>query len=313
MNNLEHALKAMNDFQTGMEAIQTGTGESANDMKEIGNTLLRLATPEVSVLDLPIAKLQIVQSHDTVESDWLKRGMLEPALAQNTDGLWVLSVRRQGEHSKFEIPFIGSEIILADAELGLVVVLVGYHGSSTEKYGRLGYMTQKGQFYRYYRQEASGDWTTVAWRNLNDELRSFIISTIEESGLAWARKPGKLQAERNSPTVYPTMTTYKVVRLIEKRYYSLYDPAQEYVLGEKVKEPVKKHHGGGFFSYPTIEMGQKYFADCLTSIPFHAEVDTSQLALLEVEIGGKCINYGHKMCSTYLRPMKVLEIRDIQN
>ena len=262
-----------------------------------------------SLLDLPVAKLQIVQASDVVKANWLDRSMIEPKLMQNADGLWVLTVRRQGEHSKFEVPFIGSEIVLADAELGLVVVLIGYHGSQTEKYGRLGYMTQKGQFYRYYRQEATGDWIAIPWRLLNDEIRSFIISTVEEHGPVWARKPGKLQSERKPPSKPVIMTSYKVVRLINERYYSLYDPTVEYVLGERVKQPAKPKHGGGFYSYPTLGMGTEFLTDCVDGIPFHREVATPLLALLECEIGGRIIDYGHKMASTYLRPMRVLEVR----
>lgn len=269
-----------------------------------------IAESTVSVLDLPVAKLQIVQSSETVKADWLDRSMLEPTLTHNADGLWVLSVRRQGAHSQFDVPYIGSEIVLADAELGLVVVLVGYHGSATEKYGRLGYMTQKGQFYRYYRQEETGEWKQVYWRNLNDELRSFIISTVEEHAPSWARKPGKLQAERKPPTKHVTMATYKVVRLIEGRYYSLYDPSVEYVLGERLKQPAKPKHRGGFFSYPTLEKGTAFLTSCVEHIPFRSDVVTSQLAMLEVEIGGRLIDYGHKLCSTYLKPIRVLEIRD---
>jgi hypothetical protein len=39
---------------------------------------------------------------------------------------------------------------------------------------------------------------------------------------------------------------------------------------------------------------------------------TPQLALLEVEIGGKIINYGHKLASTYLLPVRVLEVREVE-
>jgi hypothetical protein len=275
-----------------------------------GNEAHETITP-TSLLDLPVAKLQIVQSSEVIKADYLSRPMLEPTLAQNTDGLWMLSVRRQGEHSKFEVPYIGSEILLADPELGLVVVLVSYHGSSTEKYGRLGYMTQKGQFYRYYQQQASGDWLQIPWRKLNDDLRSLIITTVEEQGPSWAKSPGKLQAERKPPTKPVTMTSYKVVRLIDGRYLSLYDPTVEYILGERLKQPAKPKHGGGFYSYPTREMGDEFLADCAEGLPFDRGVATSQIALLEVEIGGRIINYGHKMASTYLCPMRVLEVRDL--
>lgn len=266
-----------------------------------------------SLFDLPVAKLQIAQTSDVVKESWLERSMLEPTLAQNADGLWVLSVRRQGEHSKFEVPYIGSEIITADPELGLVVVLVGYHGSVTEKYGRLGYMTQKGQFYRYYRQQSSGAWEQVKWAKLNDALRLLIITTVEETGPKWARKPGKLADERKPPTKRTALTTYKVVRLIDGRYFSLYNPSVEYVLGQRMKELAKPKHGGGFYSYPTLEMGMEFLADCEVALPFGRDVETPQIALIECEVGGRIIDYGHKKSSTYLCPMRVLEIRDISN
>ena len=266
----------------------------------------------VSLLDLPVAKLQMVQASDVVTERWLDRSLLEPQLTHNADGLWVLTVRRQGAHSQFEVPYIGSEIILADAELGLVVVLVGYHGASAEKYGKRGYFTQKGQFYRYFQQAADGTWSQVPWRDLGDELRTLIKSAVQAQGPSWARSPGKLQSERNPPTKPVTLTSYEVVRLIDERYFSLYNPEQEYVLGQRVKEPVKPKHGGGFYSYPTMEMGTEYLAGCVVSIPFYRDVVTPQLALLECEIGGKILSYGHKLASTYLLPVRVLEVREVE-
>ncbi len=281
--------------------------EEVTEALEAG--ILASVPDATSLLDWPIARLQIVQASAVVDADWLDRSMLEPKLVQNADGLWVLTLHRQGEHSKFSVPYIGSEIILADPDLGLVVILIGYHGAQPEKYGRLGYMTQKGQFYRYYRQETTGGWVAVPWRLLNDEVRQLVIRTVEAHGPAWAKKPGKLQAERKPPAKPVAMTSYKVVRLINGRYYSLYDPAVEYILGKRMKQPAKPHHGSGWFSYPTLEKGTEFLATCVRSIPFHAEVATPMLALLECEIGGKIIDYGHKLASTYLCPMRVLEVR----
>jgi hypothetical protein len=287
-----------------------------NDTQETEIITQEAESPEVSVtslLDLPMAKLQIVTTSDVLDESYLDRSMIEPRLSQNADGLWVLSVRRQGAHRQFNVPFIGSEIIVSDAELGLVVVLVGYHGSATEKYGRLGYMTQKGQFYRYYRQAETGDWKQVYWRALNDELRTLIIETVESSGLEWARVPGKLSSERKRPAKIVEMTSYKVVRFIDGRYYSLYDPGTEYILGERMKQRAKPNHGGGFYSFPTVEMGANFLESCARFIPFPSELTTMQVALVECEVGGRIISYGHKMSSTYLCPMRVLEIRDIEN
>ena len=75
------------------------------------------------------------------------------------------------------------------------------------------------------------------------------MSVVKEQGPSWARSPGKLQVERNPPAKPVTMTTYKVVRVMgDGDYFSLYDPTVEYVLGERLKDPAKPNHRGGFFS-----------------------------------------------------------------
>jgi len=264
------------------------------------------------LLDMPMAGLQVIQSSELVTEEWSGRPAIEPDLYQNQDGLWLLSLKCQGEHGKFSVPYIGSEVVYADAEIGLIVVLVGYHG--VEIHGpKKNRHTDKGQFYRYYQQDSSGDWIRVLWRNLSDAWRSLILEAIAEHAPKWARSPGKLSSERKPPTPIGGKTSYKVVRFIEGRYYSLFKPEQEYILGERVKQPAKPGHNGGFFSYPTLEDGMQYLSCCMRCIPFHSEVATPQLALLECEIGGRIIDYGHKMASTYLRPVKVLEIRDIDD
>ena len=111
-----------------------------------------------SLLDLPVAKLQIAQASDVLKERWLDRSRLAPTLEQNANGLWLLTVRRQGIHGQFDVPYVGSDLILADAELGLIVVLISYHGAEPEKHGRLGYLVQKGQFYRYFQQAPTGTW-----------------------------------------------------------------------------------------------------------------------------------------------------------
>lgn len=276
-------------------------------MQEINAQEEVTVIPAISVINLPIAHLQIVQTGDIVRDGWPNRSDVEPALAQNADGLWMLTVRRQGKHGEFDVPYIGTEILLADAEMGLIVALVGYHG--TETYGRKkNKHVASGQFYRFYRQQETGDWQRLVWRELNDETRQFVLDLDKPE---WARKPGKLSSERKPPAKMVEMTSYKVVRLIDGRYFSLYNPEQEYILGQRVKQPAKPGHSGGFFSYPTVENGHDYLASCMRGIPFHLEVFTPALALLECEIGGRIINYGHKMASTYLCPLRVLEVRNL--
>lgn len=263
--------------------------------------------PAVSLLDLPVARLQIVQAGDICRDGWPDRSDVAPMLAQNADGLWLLTVRRQGEHGKFDVPYIGSEILLADAEMGFVVVLVAYHG--TETYGPKKFKrVAKGQFYRFYRQDDAEGWNQLVWRQLDDETRTLILGLEKPE---WARQPGKLSSERKPPAKMVEMTSYKVVRVIDGRYYSLYQPDVEYVIGQRVKQQAKPGHAGGFFSYPTVENGQNYLESCTRMIPFHSEISTPALALLECEIGGRIIRYGHKMASTYLCPVRVLEVRNL--
>ncbi len=102
-----------------------------------------------------------------------------------------------------------------------------------------------------------------------------------------------------------------MVRLIEGRYASLYDPTRTYVLGQRVKEPARPKHGGGFYSYPSREQATVYLTECLQALPFHPEVATPALALLECEVSGHLISYGDKIASTVLRPLRVLEIREV--
>lgn len=261
----------------------------------------------ISVLDMPVARLQIVQTSELVRDGWPNRPDVEPTLVQNADGLWLLTVRRQGEHGKFDVPYIGTEILLADPEMGLIVCLVSYHG--TETYGPKKYRrVTKGQFYRYYQQQASGDWEQLVWQQLCDETRQLVLNLSRPE---WARKPGKLSSERKPPAKMVEMTSYKVVRLIDGRYYSLYDPSVEYVIGQRMRQAAKPGHAGGYFSYPTQETGEEYLAGCARSMPFHEDVATPALALVECEIGGRIINYGHKMASTYLCPVRVLEVRSL--
>ena len=261
--------------------------------------------PAVSVLDMPIVRLQIVQTGEITREGYPTRPDVEPTLAQNSDGLWLITVRRQGEHGKFGVPYIGSEILLADAEMGFVVVLVAYHG--TETYGRKKNLrVSKGQFYRFYRQMETGEWQRLNWQKLNDEARQLVLDLPAPE---WARKPGKLSTERKPPAKIVEMISYKVVRVIDGRYYSLYKPEVEYVIGQRVKQQAKPGHAGGFFSYPTNAQGLNYLESCVRNLPFHDEVETPELALVECEVGGRIIDYGHKLASTYLCPVRVLEIR----
>jgi hypothetical protein len=264
------------------------------------------ASPAISLLDLPVAKLQLMQAGDVLADIW-KREQAEPKLSQNADGLWLLTIRRQGEHGKFETPYIGTEILLADTEMGLVVVLCAYHSTDTYKISRRERVAWKGQFYRYYRQEPSGDWQQLIWQQLNDETRRMVLNLPRPE---WARAPGKLSSQRKPPAKMIERISYKVVRVIDGRYYSLWRPDVEYVIGQRMKQAAKPGHASGYFSWPTQEAGQEYLAGC-SHLLSRGNVVTPALALIECEIGGRTIDYGNKLCSTYLMPVRVMEVRSL--
>jgi hypothetical protein len=259
------------------------------------------------LLDLPAASLQIMLAGD-IQPDVWERSQVEPKLAQNADGMWMLTVRRQGQYKSFDMAYIDSQVLYADGEMGLVVVLCAFHSVATYRIARKQEIAWKGQFYRYYRQETDGAWKQVIWRDLCDETRALILGLERPE---WARVPGKLRSDRSKPTSPTALTSYKVVRVIEGRYYSLYDPSVEYVLGQRVMQKAQRKHQGGYFSYRDQEDAIDYLERCLRRMPFHPFHATPALALVECEIGGKIIDYVHKLCSTYLTPVKVLDVREV--
>lgn len=256
------------------------------------------------LVDLSAAGLQITQASDEIEAAWLDRSMLAPVLEHKEDGSWVLSVRNQGAHQKFEKVFIGSEIILADEDL--VAILVGWHGNNPEKYGRLGYLTQKGQFYRYYAR--LGDvWGCVKWQHLSDELRLRVIDAVRNNGPAWAKSPGRIG--RRQTYAPDHFTTYKVVRLIKGRYYSLHQPDLEYTLGQQYKQAARPAHKGGYYSHGTLAEGMEHLRLCAeVPVSFSTRASTPNVALLECKAGGRLIEYQGKWASTFLMPVKEVAV-----
>jgi hypothetical protein len=258
----------------------------------------------VSIIDLPTTTFQVVQSSDIVTDEWLTRADVEPHLEQNQEGVFILSIINQGEFGMFEVPYIFHQLVHADESL--VVVLVAYHG--TEPYGRKSNKrVTKGQFWRYYQCDDNGVWCQVIWKQLNESERQIVLAAKEEKSPAWAKVPGKLQAEYGKPGKAQTRTmSYKIVRVIDGRYYSIYKPDEEYELGKMKVQQAKPKHRGGYFSYPDAELIMRVFEEKhLFSYRYYTEPMT--VALLECEIGGRMIEYNNgKWASTYLRPLRVL-------
>lgn len=256
-----------------------------------------------SIESLRVVDFQIVESHEVITEEWPHRGDVEPALDQNAEGVFVLTVHNQGEHGKFEVPYIGSFVVHADDELA--VILTGYHG--TEPSGPKKHRhTARGQFYRFYQRIDEGTWQRVEWRRLDEKTREIALGAWKSNAPEWARCPGKLTAEYAKPTRRVKTTTYKIVRVIDERYYSVFDSRVEWIIGECRTEPARPKHRGGFFSYPDqarlLELFEKQ-----RLFPLRCYREPITLALLECEISGKIIGYDNgKVASTHLRPLTVL-------
>ena len=95
-------------------------------------------------------------------------------------------------------------------------------------------------------------------------------------------------------------TYYKQVACIQGRFYSIFNPKIEYVLGETLREKPKNNHKGGFFVYSSFELAA------------HAEVKMKlgtnwifPRIILKVECWGELIQYPKfKLCFEYIKPLE---------
>jgi len=259
-------------------------------------------TTRIPVTLPEVVTLQGMIDPKVIDDDHPRRRDVEPGLSQNAEGIFMLRLHNQGEYGKFEIPYVNNQIIYADSNL--VAVLVSYHG--TEAYGpKRDRRVSKGQFWRFYQQDDNGLWARVNWQQLGDETRQLVLAALPESAPAWAKEPGSLKSGYQSPKRVKTLA-YKLVAVRDGRYFSVYKPDEEYILGELKSQQAKPGHRAGYYSYPDHEKVLRLFHEHKL-FPYGRYRETMTLALLECEIGGKIIAYQHgKWASTFLRPMRVL-------
>lgn len=233
--------------------------------------------------------LQITISHNVPDDTYFRTGSVEPDLENDSLTLYDGNGTRR---SSWGDPGVTStDVLNAD---DLAAIHVGYH----HKHGG-------GQFWRYYRFDGT-QWEQVTWAQLSDEDRQRILIAYEDRAPSWAKVPGKLRTNYQKPTL-KTYTTYKIVEVVDGRYYSVYDGKTEYKMGVRLAEKAVSEHGGGYYSYPTTEGVEARFDD-RTLFPRHCYQDPMVLAVIECEISGTIIDYeGYKYSSTYIRPLKELK------
>lgn len=188
-------------------------------------------------------------------------------------------------------PGVGSTVVLATEDL--VAIHVGFF----HKYGG-------GQFWRYYRLEGAV-YTHRQWKDLSDEERLLVLDGYGDAAPSWAKVHGKLRADYRKP-VLSTLSGYKLVECVDGSYYSVYDRKTEYVPGKRLVEKALDEHNGGYYSYLDPDGVEQRFLDGIL-FPLECYERSMELALIECEISGRMIFYGHKIASTYLRPLRELK------
>ena len=161
-----------------------------------------------------------------------------------------------------------------------------------------------GQFWRHYRFDGTL-WQQVRWARLTDEERLLVLDGYTDRAQSWAEVPGKLRTEYRRPMLQ-TQTTYKLVEVVGDRYFSVFDRKTEYVFGKRLAEKALDEHSGGYYSYPTDDGIEGRFLGHIL-FPEECYERPMTLALIECEISGTMITYGHKIASTYLRPIEELK------
>jgi hypothetical protein len=233
--------------------------------------------------------LQIITSTGVPDGTYFRVSSAEPVLKDDTLTIYDGQGHRR---SSWGAPGVTSTVLLNTDNL--VAVHVGFF----HKHGG-------GQFYRYYRQ--NGAWQQVIWAKLSDDERVSVLSAYEDRAPNWAKFPGKLRIEREIPMLN-SRTTYKLVELVDNtRLFSVFDGKTEYVMGKRMVERAVAEHGGGYYSYPSIEGVEQRFNNG-SIFPQRCYRDPMTLVLIECEISGTILEYENgKLASTYLKPVKIVK------
>jgi hypothetical protein len=234
--------------------------------------------------------LEIITSTNVPDGTYFRVASAEPDLKES---MLTVYDGQGSRRSSWGAPGVTSTVLLNADDL--TAVHIGFH----HKHGG-------GQFYRYYRFDGMA-WQVITWAKLSDEDRVRVLDACERRAPHWAKVPGKLRQNYISPTMQ-TRTTYKLVELVDStRLFSVYDSKTEYVVGKRLAERAVEEHGGGYYSYPTIDGVEQRFNDG-TLFPERCYQDPMTLVLIECEISGTILEYQNgKLASTYLKPTRIVK------
>lgn len=200
----------------------------------------------------------------------------------------------EGKRRSWGRPQCTSTVVLKDESL--VAIHVGFS-----------HKHRGGQGWHYFARNGQG-WHKVTWGKLDDEARQQVFDNLDKAPI-WAKRPGKLKSERQ-PITYEK--AYKMVEVRDGRFLSLYDNQVEYALGRRMAQRAEEDHEGGYYAYRVLKSLRRAY-DEGELVPSSCWTGVSQVAILEVEIGGNTVIYDNgKYAATYLRPLSVVEVFDVQ-
>jgi len=97
---------------------------------------------------------------------------------------------------------------------------------------------------------------------------------------------------------------YKIVAVKDGKYLSLFDGKTEYKIGERLEQPAKRGHQGGYYVF-------RNFSDLMEGdipLPSNAELRYwTERATLYVAYGGKIVKYKNKIAASWVKPLYVVE------
>lgn len=241
--------------------------------------------------------MKIEVSSDVPDGTYFRASECEPSIKDDTLTIYD----GNGRSRSWGRPGVTSTIVYQDEEF--VSIHVGFH----HKHGG-------GQFWRHY--SVNGQIKQVAWKDLDDSLRSEILDSWQSKAPKWAKAPGKQRKDYQKPSQVK-MTTYKAVAVDGKELTSLYDKRVEYHLGKRLVEAVGERagqnywgdiaHDGGWYSYPSIE-GIKELLKNNSLVPERCLIGVKKLAIIKCEISGRVVQFPNgKLASTYLTPVTIIE------
>lgn len=235
-------------------------------------------------------EIQVKYSNDVPDSTYFTTGECEPRLVEDA----LICYDGKGSKRGWGAPGVTSTVVFQSTDL--IAVHVGFH----HKHGG-------GQFYRYF--AVNGEVKQIEWKSLDDDTRAAVLEAYEKNAPNWAKTPGKLRSQYQTAQPKANLfTAYKIVRVEDDKFISLYDKTTTYEIGKTKVQASKPDHEGGWYVYRTEEVKAEYLAGNIINTP-----KSGKKALIKCECWGNRVGYDNgKISVTYCKPVGVIEVFEVE-